>query len=398
MLHKYNRFFRPKNFLLNFGPQHPAAHGVLRLILHLRGEIVENIDVHIGLLHRATEKLIEYKGFMQGLPYMDRLDYVSMMVQEEAYSLAVETLLGINITYKAKCIRVIFCELTRLLNHILALTTHALDVGALTPFLWGFEEREKIMEFYERVSGARMHAAFIRPGGVTTDISDVLLSDIFWFVDQFKYRIDEIDSLLALNPIWCLRLKNIGYINSKEAEDCGFSGVLLRGSGYNWDLRRDASYEVYNELTFFVPTGVHGDCYDRYLIRIIEMKESIRIILQVLFLFKNFRFRDNRVNVLKINKKDFNFDMQSLINHFKKYTESLFIKLDKAQGYFAVEAPKGEFGIFFSFFNHKINRLRVRAPGFSHIQSLNKMSAKHFLADLVAVIGTLDLVFGEIDR
>lgn len=392
-----NRFIRPKSFLLNFGPQHPAAHGVLRLILHLKGEIVLFVEPHIGLLHRATEKLIEYKGFMQGLPYMDRLDYVSMMVQEQAYSLSIESILGIEVPYKAKCIRVLFAELTRILNHLLALTTHALDVGAITPFLWGFEEREKIMEFYERVSGARMHAAYIRPGGVMSDISDVLLDDIYWFIQQFTHRVDEIDALLSLNPVWQLRLKNIGFINTAEAVDLGLSGVLLRGSGVNWDLRRDNAYEIYNELFFFIPTGTRGDCYDRFLIRLVEMKESIRIILQTIFLLKNLK-HENCVNKLKVSRQLLKFDMQALIQHFKKYTQSLVVGVKQASGYYCVEAPKGEFGIFFSFLNHKINRLRIRAPGFMHIQSLNYITSLHFLADLVTIIGTLDLVFGEIDR
>lgn len=392
-----NRFVRVKNFLLNFGPQHPAAHGVLRLVLYLRGEIVLNIETHIGLLHRATEKLIEYKGYMQGLPYMDRLDYVSMMFQEEAYSLTMESILGIKIPYKAQCIRVLFCELTRILNHLLALTTHALDVGAITPFLWGFEEREKIMEFYERVSGARMHAAYIRPGGVISDVSDALLNDIYWFVKQFTYRVDEIDALLALNPVWCLRLKNIGYLNTQEAFSRGLSGVLLRGSGVCWDLRKDNTYEIYNELVFNVPTGKKGDCYDRFFIRMAEMKESLRIILQVLLLLKQ-QVYDSFVNVLKLNRFSVKQDMQSLINHFKRYTQSLVVGANQAEGYMCVEAPKGEFGIFFSFINHKINRLRIRAPGFMHIQSLNYLTHLHFLADLVTIIGTLDLVFGEIDR
>lgn len=392
-----NRFIRTKSFLLNFGPQHPAAHGVLRLILHLKGELVLYIEPHIGLLHRATEKLIEYKGYLQGLPYMDRLDYVSMMVQEQAYSLVIESLLGLKVPYKAQCIRVLFCELTRILNHLLALTTHALDVGAITPFLWGFEEREKIMEFYERVSGARMHAAYIRPGGVSSDISEDLLNDIYWFTKQFTYRIDEIDALLSLNPVWCMRLKHIGYINTNEALQLGLSGVLLRGSGLNWDLRRDSSYEMYNDVAFFIPTGKNGDCYDRFLIRIAEMKESLRIILQVLILLKKC-LNGDMVNVLKIKRSILKFDMHSLIQHFKKYTQSLVMMVKDAHGYMCVEAPKGEFGIFFSFLNYKINRLRIRAPGFMHIQNLNYLTRMHFLADLVTIIGTLDLVFGEIDR
>lgn len=392
-----NRFVRTKNFLLNFGPQHPAAHGVLRLVLHLKGEIVMNIDAHIGLLHRATEKLIEYKGYMQGLPYMDRLDYVSMMVQEQAYSLTLESILGIKVPYKAQCIRVLFCELTRILNHLLALTTHALDVGAITPFLWGFEEREKIMEFYERVSGARMHAAYIRPGGVVSDVTDNLLNDIYWFVKQFMYRVDEIDALLSLNPVWCLRLKNIGYINTNDATSKGLSGVLLRGSGVCWDLRKDSTYEIYNQLFFAVPTGKNGDCYDRFLIRMAEMRESLRIVLQVLLLLKQ-QSKEHVINVLKIERFAMKQDMQSLINHFKMYTQSMLMVVNKAEGYMCVEAPKGEFGVFFSFLNYKINRLRIRAPGFMHIQSLNYLTHMHFLADLVTIIGTLDLVFGEIDR
>lgn len=292
-------FNRLKSMVMNFGPQHPAAHGVLRLILYLDGEIIKKIDAHIGLLHRGTEKLIEHKIYIQGLPYFDRLDYVSMMAQEHAYSLAIEYLLGIQVPIRTRIIRIMFCEITRILNHLLALTTHALDVGALTPFLWGFEEREKLMEFYERVSGARMHSAYIRPGGVAFDLSPGILDDIFLFVEQFYFRIDEISDMLSLNRIWKQRLVNVGFVSKKDALDWGFSGVMLRGSSVPWDLRVIESYDSYSFFDFSVPVGIYGDCYDRYLIRLDEMRESLGIIYQCLNFLRSSDFSVNFVDDYK---------------------------------------------------------------------------------------------------
>jgi len=332
---------------MNFGPQHPAAHGVLRLLLELNGEIIERADPHIGLLHRGTEKLIEYKTFLQALPYFDRLDYVSMMVQEHAYSLAVEKLLGLKITKRASYIRVIFSEITRILNHLLAITTHALDVGALTPFLWGFEEREKLMEFYERVSGARMHAAYFRPGGVSQDIPNGLLYDIFLFCKQFYNRIDEIEDLLTNNRIWKQRLVDIGVITMLNALDWNITGPMLRSTGVDWDLRVTQSYEVYNEVKFSIPVGQKGDCFDRYLLRIEEMRESVKIILQCInqIPIKDFIKKNDR-KILVPSRLQMKTSMEALIHHFKLYTEGFIVP--KNESYCFVEAPKGEFGVFFT--------------------------------------------------
>jgi NADH dehydrogenase (ubiquinone) Fe-S protein 2 len=388
-----------KNFTSNFGPQHPAAHGVLRLILELDGEIVRSSDPHIGLLHRGTEKLIEYKTYLQALPYFDRLDYVSMMAQEHGYSLAVEYLLGCVdfVPLRARYIRVLFLEITRLLNHLLAITTHALDVGALTPFLWAFEEREKLMEFYERVSGARMHAAYIRPGGVSEDLPIGLLNDIYLFIKNFSYRLNEIEELLSVNRIWKYRLVDIGIVTLKDAFNYGFSGVMLRGSGFEWDLRKNVSYEIYDKLDFDIPVGLKGDCYDRFLIRIEEMRQSIKIIYQCLnniqcgsYKLFDFKYILNFRNYIK-------FDMKSLIHHFKYYSEG-FIVID-GMVYSAVEAPKGEFGVFLVSDNTNMPyRCHIKAPGFLHLQGLNFMSMNHLLADVVTIIGTQDIVFGEVDR
>lgn len=388
-----------KNFTSNFGPQHPAAHGVLRLILELDGEIIRTADPHIGLLHRGTEKLIEYKNFIQALPYFDRLDYVSMMAQEHCYSLAIEYLLGIYnyIPLRARYIRVLFLEITRLLNHLLAITTHALDVGALTPFLWAFEEREKLMEFYERVSGARMHAAYIRPGGVSQDLPIGLLDDIFFFIKNFSYRLNEIEELLSVNRIWKYRLVDIGKVSFVDAFNYGFSGVMLRGSGYNWDLRKNVSYEIYDQLNFDIPVGLNGDCYDRYLIRVEEMRQSIKIIYQCINnitsgAYKLFDFK--YTSVLKTFMK---YDMESLIHHFKYFSEGFIIPFGFV--YTAVEAPKGEFGVFLVTNNtNKPYRCHIKAPGFLHLQGLTFMSIDHLLADVVTIIGTQDIVFGEVDR
>jgi NADH dehydrogenase I D subunit len=388
-----------KGFTMNFGPQHPAAHGVLRLILNLDGELIKKADAHIGLLHRATEKLIEYKTYIQALPYFDRLDYVSMMAQEHTYSLAVEYLLNCNekIPLRARYIRVIFLELTRILNHILAVTTHALDVGALTPFLWMFEEREKIMEFYERVSGARMHAAYIRPGGVSQDIPLGLLEDIYLFCNQFFFRIKEIEELLNLNRIWKQRLVDIGIVPKKKALDFGFSGVMLRGSGVAWDLRKNNTYEIYSLLNFNIPIGLNGDCFDRYLIRIYEMYESLNIIIQCLNKIPNGFIKINDNKIVPPNRNFMKKSMESLIHHFKLFTEGFSVK--KNEVYIATEAPKGEFGIYLKSDNtNKPYRCKIKAPGFLHLQALDYMAKGHLIADIVTIIGTQDIVFGEIDR
>ncbi|MDF2698958.1 MAG: nad7 [Haloplasmataceae bacterium] len=386
-----------KNFMLNFGPQHPAAHGVLRLILELDGEVIKNADPHIGLLHRGTEKLIEYKTYMQALPYFDRLDYVSMMCQEHTYCLAVEKLLLCEIPLRAQYIRVIFSELTRLLNHLLAITTHALDVGALTPFLWAFEEREKIMEFYERVSGARMHANYFRIGGVSFDLPIGLLNDIHLFISQFTSRIDEMEEMLTTNRIWKQRLIDVGKINCRQAIDLGLSGPLLRSTGLAWDLRKVETYEVYNKINFFVPTGIYGDSYDRYLIRIEEMRESINIISQALNMIPLGLVRVDDHKITPPYRIQMKSSMESLIHHFKLYSEGLIVP--QGYSYGCVEAPKGETGAFIvSDASNKPYRCKVRAPGFMHLQALNSLVVGHMIADLVTVIGTLDIVFGEIDR
>jgi NADH dehydrogenase I D subunit len=388
-----------KNFTMNFGPQHPAAHGVLRLILELNGEVISKADPHIGLLHRGTEKLIEYKTYLQGLPYFDRLDYVSMMCQEHGYSLCVEKLLGLEVPLRAQFLRVLFSELTRLLNHLLAVTTHALDVGALTPFLWGFEEREKLMEFYERVSGARMHAAWIRPGGVAQDLPEGLLDDIYLFLVQFPNRLNELEELLTDNRIWKQRLVDIGIVSGSEALDWGFSGVMLRGSGFYWDLRRVQSYEIYDILDFSVIIGKNGDCFDRYLLRMEEMRESVYLMLDLLNKMPSFgsiRVEDRKV--MAPYRQQMKSNMEDLIHHFKLYTEG-FKVTGKQDSYVSIEAPKGELGVFLLSDNtNKPYRCRIKAPGFLHLQGLDFMSRNHLIADVVTIIGTQDIVFGEVDR
>lgn len=387
-----------KNFTMNFGPQHPAAHGVLRLILELNGEVVVKADPHIGLLHRGTEKLIEHKTYFQALPYFDRLDYVSMMCQEHGYSLAVEKLLGVEVPLRAQYLRVLFSELTRLLNHLLAVTTHALDVGALTPFLWGFEEREKLMEFYERVSGARMHAAYIRPGGVAQDIPSGFLEDVFKFVKQFPNRLKEMEELLTENRIWKQRLVDIGVVSWKEALDWGFSGVMLRGSGHVWDLRKGSSYEVYHRMDFDVVVGQHGDCYDRYLIRMEEMRQSLRIIEQVLNELPKGEVKLEDRKITPPSRGRMKYSMEDLIHHFKLYTEGFRVP-GRRESYSVIEAPKGEFGVFLvSDGSNRPYRCRIKAPGFLHLQGLDLMSQNHLIADVVTIIGTQDIVFGEVDR
>lgn len=388
-----------KNFTMNFGPQHPAAHGVLRLILELNGEMIEKADSHIGLLHRGTEKLIEHKTYLQSLPYFDRLDYVSMMCQEHGYSLSVEKLLGVEVPVRAQYIRVLFSELTRILNHLLAITTHALDVGALTPFLWGFEEREKLMEFYERVSGARMHSSYIRPGGIAQDIPVGFLDDLYAFLKQFPYRLNEIEELLTENRIWKQRLVDIGIVSYKDALEWGFSGVMLRGSGWNWDLRKVQSYEVYDQLDFSVIIGKHGDCYDRYLIRMEEMRQSVRILLEVLNKIPGSgEIKVNDYKLVAPPRSQMKFSMEDLIHHFKFYTEGFSVP-GKQESYVSIEAPKGEFGVFLvSDGGNRPYRCRIKAPGFLHLQGLDFMSKYHLIADIVTIIGTQDIVFGEVDR
>ena len=386
-----------KNFTLNFGPQHPAAHGVLRLVLEMNGEVVQRADPHIGLLHRGTEKLIEYKNYLQALPYFDRLDYVSMMCQEHGYSLAVEKLLRCEIPLRAQYIRVLFSEITRILNHLLALTCHALDVGALTPFLWGFEEREKLMEFYERVSGARMHAAYIRPGGVAQDLPLGLSEDIYRFARQFASRIDEMEEMLTGNRIWKQRLVDIGVVTADQALDWGFSGVMLRGSGVAWDLRKTQPYDVYDRMDFQVPVGSRGDCYDRYLIRIEEMRQSLRIILQCLQEMPQGEIKVDDRKITPPSRTHMKTSMESLIHHFKLYTEGFSVPAGET--YTAVEAPKGEFGVYLvSNGTNRPYRCKIRAPGFAHLQGIDFMAKNHMLADVVTIIGTQDIVFGELDR
>jgi NADH dehydrogenase (ubiquinone) Fe-S protein 2 len=397
LLKKIDLINELKHFTINFGPQHPAAHGVLRLILELDGEVVKKADPHIGLLHRGTEKLIEYKNYSQALPYFDRLDYVSMMSQEHTYSLAVETLLKISVPKRAKVIRVIFLELTRILNHLLAVGCHSMDVGAMTPFLWAFEEREKLMEFYERVSGARMHSSFIRPGGVSNDIPLGFLDDLFLFSKQFSLRLDEIEEMLTTNRIWKERLVDVGVVTSKFATEWGFSGVMLRGSGFSWDIRKNLPYEIYSELEFEVPVGLHGDCFDRYLLRVEEMRQSLKIILQCLNVIESGPIKLNNNKVTPPSRSDFKLSMESMIHHFKFYSEGIVVP--SGETYSCTEAPKGEFGVYLISNNtEKPFRCKIKAPGFAHLQALDAMCKDQLIADIVTVIGTQDIVFGEIDR
>nr|YP_010470377.1 NADH dehydrogenase subunit 7 [Symbiochloris sp. SG-2018]UVF37865.1 NADH dehydrogenase subunit 7 [Symbiochloris sp. SG-2018] len=391
---------KTKNLTMNFGPQHPSAHGVLRLVLEMNGEVVERADPHIGLLHRGTEKLIEYKNFLQALPYFDRLDYVSMMNQEHAYCLAVENLLNISsesIPLRAQYIRVLFSELTRIMNHLLALTCHSMDVGALTPFLWAFEEREKLMEFYERVSGARMHAAYFRPGGVAQDLPKGLCDDIYAFALQYSSRIDEIEEMLTNNRIWKQRLVDIGIVTAQEALDWGFSGVMLRGSGVYWDLRKTTPYEVYDQMDFDIPVGIRGDCYDRYLIRIEEMRQSLRIILKTLNQMPEGLIKIDDRKITPPSRSLMKQNMEYLIHHFKLYTEGFHTPASET--FVGIESPKGELGVYLvSNGSNKPYRCKIRSPDFMHLQGLEFMSKGHLLADIVALIGTLDVVFGSVDR
>jgi NADH dehydrogenase (ubiquinone) Fe-S protein 2 len=385
-----------KNFIINFGPQHPAAHGVLRLVLEILGEKIIQADAHIGLLHRGTEKLLEYKTVLQGMPYFDRLDYVSMMSQEHTFCLAVEYLSNTRIPLRAQYLRIIFLEITRILNHLLAVGCHIMDVGAITPFLWCFEEREKLMEFYERVSGARMHSNFIRVGGVSIDLPLGFLKDLYYFCKQFIIRLYEIEDLITLNRIWRNRVERIGYVSKSLSEGFAFSGVMLRGSGVSWDLRLRL-YENYQEIKYLIPTGTNGDCYDRYLIRMEEMRQSLYIILQCIENLPKGHILDSSIKEQIPSKGKFKTVMENLIHHFKYYTENIILPAKEV--YVSTEAPKGEFGIHLVGNNSGYPyRCKIKAPGFNHLQGLNMMSQNHLIADLVAVIGTQDIVFGEIDR
>jgi len=386
-----------KTMTLNFGPQHPAAHGVLRLVLEMDGEVIERADPHIGLLHRGTEKLIEHKTYLQALPYFDRLDYVSPMSQEHAYSLCVEKLLKCEVPIRAQYLRVLFCELTRILNHLLNISSQALDVGAMTPLLWLFEEREKMLSFYERASGSRFHAAYIRPGGVAADIPDDLVEDIGKFMDEFPKLLDDLDGLLTENRIWKQRTVEIGAMSIEQALDWGFSGPLLRASGLAWDLRKSQPYEIYDQLDFDVPIGQNGDCYDRYLVRMAEVRQSISLIKQCIEKLPKGPVKTEDRKISPPPREEMKKSMEALIHHFKLYSEGYHVP--KGEAYVAVEAPKGEFGVYIiSDGTNRPYRCRIRAPGFAHLQALDFMAKGHMLADVSAIIGSLDIVFGEIDR
>ena len=388
-----------KSFTMNFGPQHPAAHGVLRLILEMEGEIVERADPHIGLLHRGTEKLIEHKTYTQAVPYFDRLDYVAPMNQEHAFALAVEKLLGIMPPKRAQYIRVLYAELGRILNHILNITTFALDVGALTPALWGFEEREKGMEFYERVCGARLHANYFRPGGVAQDMPAGLAEDIRAWCENLPNYLKDLHGLLTNNRIFKQRTVDIGVVSRDDALDWGFSGPMLRGSGVAWDLRKSQPYDSYEEFDFDIPVGKTGDCYARYLVRMAEMDESLKIMLQALdkLAVTGGPIKVDNQKVTPPSRAEMKSSMEAMIHHFKLYTEGYHVPAGET--YTAVEAPKGEFGVFLvSDGTNRPYRCKIRAPGFAHLQAFDFMSKGHQLADAVAIIGSLDIVFGEIDR
>ena len=386
------------NYTVNFGPQHPAAHGVLRLVLELDGEVVERADPHIGLLHRGTEKLIEHKTYLQAIPYFDRLDYVSIMCQEHAFVRAAEQLLDLEVPLRGQYLRVLFSEVTRILNHLLNVTTQGMDVGAMTPALWGFEARERLMEFYERVSGARLHANYFRVGGVHQDIPDDLTEDIRnYFENEFAGVVDDIESLLTENRIFKQRNVDIGVITAEEAMQWGFTGVMLRGSDVPWDLRKAQPYEVYGHMDFDIPVGKNGDCYDRYLCRVEEMRQSVRIIQQCLAELPDGPVIADDQKVVPPRRTKMKSSMEALIHHFKLYTEGH--NVPEGEVYSAVEAPKGEFGVYLvSDGSNRPYRCKIRAPGFAHLQALDFLCRGHMLADAVAIIGTLDIVFGEVDR
>jgi NADH-quinone oxidoreductase subunit D len=390
-----------RNFTINFGPQHPAAHGVLRLVLELDGEVVARVDPHIGLLHRGTEKLIEQKTYLQAIPYFDRLDYVAPMNQEHAFCLAAEKLLGVEVPRRGQLIRVLYCEIGRILSHLLNVTTQAMDVGALTPPLWGFEEREKLMVFYERASGSRMHAAYFRIGGVHQDLPPKLIDDIEAWCDPFLRVVDDLDRLLTGNRIFKQRNVDIGVVSLQQAWEWGFSGVMVRGSGAAWDLRKAQPYECYAEMDFDIPIGKNGDCYDRYLIRMEEMRQSVRIMRQCI---TKLRAADGQGPVVVADHKispprraDMKRSMEALIHHFKLYTEGFHVP--EGEVYAAVEAPKGEFGVYLvSDGSNKPYKCKIRAPGFAHLQAMDFICRGHLLADVSAILGSLDIVFGEVDR
>ncbi|WP_404404226.1 NADH-quinone oxidoreductase subunit D [Pelagibacterium halotolerans] len=390
-----------KTFTLNFGPVHPSAHGVLRLVLELDGEVVERVDPHVGLLHRGTEKLIEHKTYLQAVPYFDRLDYVAPMNQEHAFALAAERLLGIEVPFRGQLIRVLYSEMGRLLSHLLNVTTQALDIGALTPPLWGFELREELMIFYERASGARMHAAYFRPGGVHQDLPQDLIDDIATFCEKFPKALDDIDSLLTGNRIFKQRNADIGVVSLEDAWAWGFSGVMVRGSGAAWDLRKAQPYECYDRMDFDIPVGKNGDCYDRYLVRMEEMRQSNKIMLQCIELLNSpegqgpVSATDGKVVPPK--RGEMKRSMEALIHHFKLYTEGY--RVPEGEVYACVEAPKGEFGVYLvSDGTNMPYRCKIRAPGFAHLQAMDFLSRKHMLADVTAILGSLDIVFGEVDR
>ena len=386
-----------QNYMINFGPQHPAAHGVLRLVMELDGEVIERVDPHIGLLHRGTEKLCEYKTYLQALPYLDRLDYVSPMCMEHSYVLAIEKLLGMEVPLRARYIRTMFAEITRIANHILNVTTHAMDVGAMTPILWLFEDREVLLGFYERVSGARFHAAYFRPGGVHQDLPDGLLSDILKFCDEFPKHLMDMQDLVATNRIFKQRNADIGVISGKDAVAWGFSGPPLRASGIAWDLRKAQPYEVYDRMEFDVVTGTHGDCYDRFMVRMEEMRQSVRIVRQCVEQMPAGPVASLEKKVVPPKRGEMKRSMEALIHHFKLYTEGFHVPAGEV--YVATESPKGEFGVYLvSDGSNKPYRLHFRPTGFSHLQAMDFLCKGHMLADAPAILGSLDIVFGEVDR
>jgi len=386
-----------ESYSLNFGPQHPAAHGVLRLVMELDGEIIERCDPHVGLLHRGTEKLIEQKTYLQAVPYFDRLDYVSPMCQEHAFALAVENLLGIEIPLRAKYIRVLWSEITRILNHLLNITTHGLDVGAMTPILWGFEEREKLMVFYERVCGARLHSAYFRPGGVHQDMPAGLAEDVMAWTETFPLVLKDMEDLLLENRIFKQRNVDIGVVSAEDAMAWGFSGAMLRGSNVPWDLRKSQPYEVYDRMDFDVVVGKHGDCYDRFVLRIEEMKQSLKIIRQSIEEMPTGPVTSMSTKISPPKRGEMKRSMEALIHHFKLYTEGY--RVPEGETYAAVEAPKGEFGVYLvSDGSNKPYRCKIRAPGFAHMAAMDFLCKGHMLADAPAVLGSMDIVFGEVDR
>ena len=386
-----------RNFTINFGPQHPAAHGVLRLVLELEGEIVERVDPHIGLLHRGTEKLMEHKTYLQALPYLDRLDYVATMNQEHAFCLAIEKLAGIGVPRRAQFIRVLYSEIGRILSHMLNITTQAMDVGALTPPVWGFEEREKLMVFYERACGSRMHANYFRPGGVHQDLPPKLLADLADWCEQFPEKLQDIETLLTENRIFKQRNVDIGVVSAQDCHERGFSGVMVRGSGLAWDLRRSQPYEVYSELDFKIPLGKNGDCYDRYLCRVEEMYESVKIMQQCLEKMPEGPVMTQDNKFVPPRRSEMKQSMEALIHHFKLYTEGVHVPAGEV--YCAVEAPKGEFGVYLvSDGTNKPYRVKLRAHGFAHLAAMDYLNRGHMLADVSAILGSLDIVFGEVDR